>query len=68
MTEPKTDTLPAPGAVLHYEVRSADSSTHPARRRSPSPGGRDGFLGGEYGGMGKPDAFAATLHTLLDHA
>jgi pimeloyl-ACP methyl ester carboxylesterase len=31
------------------------------------PGGHDGFLGGEYGGMGKPDAFAATLHTLLDH-
>jgi hypothetical protein len=33
MTEPKTDTLPVPGAML----------------------------------MGKPDAFAATLHTLLDH-
>jgi pimeloyl-ACP methyl ester carboxylesterase len=32
------------------------------------PGGHDGFLGGEYGGMGKPDAFAATLHTLLDRA
>jgi pimeloyl-ACP methyl ester carboxylesterase len=32
------------------------------------PGGHDGFLGGEYGGMGKPDAFAATLHTLLDDA
>src|SRR6201993_2911973 len=25
------------------------------------PGGHDGFLGGEYGGMGEPDAFAATL-------
>jgi pimeloyl-ACP methyl ester carboxylesterase len=32
------------------------------------PGGHDGFLGGEYGGMGKPDAFAATLHTVLDSA
>jgi len=32
------------------------------------PGGHDGFLGGEYGGMGKPDAFAATLRALLDHA
>jgi pimeloyl-ACP methyl ester carboxylesterase len=32
------------------------------------PGGHDGFLGGEYGGMGRPDAFAAALHTLLDHA
>ena len=30
------------------------------------PGGHDGFLGGEYGGMGEPDAFAATLHKILD--
>jgi pimeloyl-ACP methyl ester carboxylesterase len=29
------------------------------------PGGHDGFLGGEYGGMGKPDDFAATLRTVL---
>ena len=27
------------------------------------PGGHDGFLGGEYGGMGKPDAFAALLRS-----
>jgi pimeloyl-ACP methyl ester carboxylesterase len=32
------------------------------------PGGHDGFLGGEYGPMGKPEAFAATLHTILDGA
>jgi pimeloyl-ACP methyl ester carboxylesterase len=30
------------------------------------PGGHDGFLGGEYGGTGKPDEFAATLRTVLD--
>ena len=30
------------------------------------PGGHDGFLGGEYGGVGKPDAFAATLRRVLD--
>ncbi len=30
------------------------------------PGGHDGFLGGEYGGMGEPDTFAATLHKVLD--
>ncbi len=30
------------------------------------PGGHDGFLGAEYGGMGEPDAFAATLHKVLD--
>jgi len=29
------------------------------------PGGHDGFLGGEYGSAGEPDAFAATLRTLL---
>jgi pimeloyl-ACP methyl ester carboxylesterase len=30
------------------------------------PGGHDGFLGGEYGGMGEPDAFAAVLRQSLD--
>jgi len=30
------------------------------------PGGHDGFLGGEYGGMGQPDAFAAALRTVLE--
>jgi hypothetical protein len=30
------------------------------------PGGHDGFLGGEYGQTGEPDAFAATLHKVLD--
>jgi pimeloyl-ACP methyl ester carboxylesterase len=29
------------------------------------PGGHDGFLGGEYGATGKPDAFAATLREVL---
>jgi hypothetical protein len=29
------------------------------------PGGHDGFLGGEYGQTGKPDAFAETLHKVL---
>jgi pimeloyl-ACP methyl ester carboxylesterase len=29
------------------------------------PGGHDGFLGGEYGGMGEPDAFAAKLREVL---
>ena len=31
----------------------------------PFPGGHDGFLGGEYGHTGEPDAFAATLRTVL---
>jgi hypothetical protein len=29
------------------------------------PGGHDGFLGGEYGQTGEPDAFAATLREVL---
>jgi pimeloyl-ACP methyl ester carboxylesterase len=29
------------------------------------PGGHDGFLGGEYGATGEPEAFAATLRTVL---
>jgi pimeloyl-ACP methyl ester carboxylesterase len=29
------------------------------------PGGHGGFLGGEYGQTGEPDAFAATLHKVL---
>jgi pimeloyl-ACP methyl ester carboxylesterase len=44
MTEPKTDTLPAPGAVLHYDVRSADSSTHPVLLAIGSPMGAAGFV------------------------
>ena len=30
------------------------------------PGVHDEFLGGEYGGIGEPDAFAATLHKVLN--
>jgi len=30
------------------------------------PGGHDGFLGGEFGRTGKPDAFAAALRAVLD--
>jgi pimeloyl-ACP methyl ester carboxylesterase len=30
------------------------------------PGGHGGFLGGEYGQMGKPDEFAARLHEVID--
>jgi pimeloyl-ACP methyl ester carboxylesterase len=44
MTEPKTDTLPVPGAVLHYDIRSADSSTHPALLIIGSPMGAAGFV------------------------
>jgi hypothetical protein len=48
MTEPQTHTLAAPGAALHFDVRSNDASTEPAccslarpwalRDSSPWPG------------------------------
>jgi len=44
MTEPKTDTLAAPGAVLHYDVRAADSSAHPVLLLIGSPMGAAGFV------------------------
>jgi len=43
MTEPKSDTLPAPGATLHYDVRAADSSTHPVLLIIGSPMPAAGF-------------------------
>jgi pimeloyl-ACP methyl ester carboxylesterase len=44
MTEPKTHTLEAPGAVLSYDVRSNDASTHPVLLLIGSPMGADGFV------------------------
>lgn len=43
MTEPKTDTLTVPGAVLHYDVRSHDSGDHPVLLLIGSPMGAAGF-------------------------
>ena len=44
MTEPKTRTLDAPGAVLHYDVRSNDASTEPVLLIIGSPMGAAGFV------------------------
>jgi pimeloyl-ACP methyl ester carboxylesterase len=43
MTEPKTDTLDAPGAVLHYDVRPNVASTEPVLLLIGSPMGAAGF-------------------------
>src|SRR5579872_3566948 len=43
MTEPKTYTLEAPGAVLHYDVRAGDDSTQPVLLIIGSPMGASGF-------------------------
>jgi pimeloyl-ACP methyl ester carboxylesterase len=43
MTESKTQTLDVPGAVLHYDVRSNDSSTEPILLLIGSPMGAAGF-------------------------
>jgi pimeloyl-ACP methyl ester carboxylesterase len=44
MTEPKTHTLDAPGAVLHYDVRSNEASTLPVLLIVGSPMGASGFV------------------------
>src|SRR4029077_8987039 len=44
MTEPKAHTLDAPGAVLHYDVRSNDASTEPVLLLIGSPMGAEGFV------------------------
>ena len=44
MTQPQTLTLDAPGAVLHYDVRSNDASAQPALLLIGSPMGADGFV------------------------
>ena len=43
MTQPTTHTLDAPGAVLHYDVRTNDSSTEPVLLLIGSPMGASGF-------------------------
>jgi pimeloyl-ACP methyl ester carboxylesterase len=43
MTEPKTDTLEVPGAVLTYDVRGSDSTTEPILLLIGSPMGAAGF-------------------------
>src|SRR5512133_981918 len=44
MTEPDTNTLDAPGAVLHYDVRRNDASTQPVLLLIGSPMGAEGFV------------------------
>jgi pimeloyl-ACP methyl ester carboxylesterase len=50
MSEPKTHNLDVPGAVLHYDVRSNDSSTEPVLLLIGSPMGAAGFgtLAGQF--------------------
>jgi pimeloyl-ACP methyl ester carboxylesterase len=43
MNEPKTRTLQAPGAVLHYDIRRAEAGGHPALLTIGSPMGAEGF-------------------------
>ena len=43
MTEPKTHSLDAPGAVLYYDVRGSDSSNQPVLLLIGSPMGATGF-------------------------
>ncbi len=56
MTEPKTHTLDAPGAVLHYDVRSNDASTQPVMLLIGSPMGAEGFVTQAAAPAGPPHA------------
>lgn len=74
--QPDFDALRAASTRVILAV-GAESSTAMAGRAATAiaerlgtvpvtfPGGHDGFLGGEYGQMGQPDAFAATLRQVL---
>lgn len=52
------DTLANRGAYAVAEELGTPVATFPS--------GHGGFLGGEYGGTGEPEAFAATLRTVLE--
>jgi pimeloyl-ACP methyl ester carboxylesterase len=81
MSEPKTYTLDAPGAVLAYDVRANDASTEPVLLLIGSPMGAGGFvtLAGHFGdrtvvtydprGAGRsPRTDGATQTTPNEHA
>jgi pimeloyl-ACP methyl ester carboxylesterase len=44
MNEPKTHSLEAPGAVLHYDIRHAEAGGHPVLLAIGSPMGAEGFV------------------------
>ena len=44
MTDPKPQTLDAPGATIHYDVRSNDAGTEPVLLMIGSPMGAAGFV------------------------
>jgi hypothetical protein len=46
MSEPKTYTLEAPGAVLHYDVRGNGGARHPVLLLAGAPMGASGFVHG----------------------
>ena len=51
-------------AMAKFIARVSHAGPLPADYGS-LPGGHAGFLGGEYGQVGKPDEFAATLRRVL---
>jgi pimeloyl-ACP methyl ester carboxylesterase len=56
------------GAQSGQQIAGRAAAAVAGRLGSPPvtfPGGHDGFLGGEYGSTGEPDAFAETLHKVL---
>ncbi len=66
MTEAKTHTLDAPGAVLHYDVRSNDASTQPVLLLIGSPMGAEGFVTHDGASETTVEEQADDLHRLID--
>ena len=63
---PASSSRPAPSPRARWPTaRRWPSPSGSARRRSTFPSDHGGFLGGEYGQTGEPDAFAAKLREVL---
>ncbi|MET7771712.1 alpha/beta hydrolase [Nocardia sp. NPDC005366] len=50
-----------------FAARAADAFAANGFEHTLVPGDHTGFLGGEHGQYGEPDAFAAALHQILDN-
>jgi pimeloyl-ACP methyl ester carboxylesterase len=66
MTEPKTHTLDAPGAVLHYDVRSNDASTEPVLLLIGSPMGAEGVVTYDPRGAGRSKRTDGATETAVE--
>jgi hypothetical protein len=63
---PGSSSAPAPNRTARLAFRGGVAAAERLGRPPVTfPGGHAGFLGGEYGQTGEPDAFAAKLREVL---